>query len=75
MENYVAITFDTAVLPSVRAQAAHLLDLGVHELGDGAVAPLQALALGGDDEPGTSLLAVHPRCRVGVGSGPAAAAR
>ena len=60
MGNYVAITFDTAVLPSVRAQAAHLFDLGVHKLGDGAVAPLQALALSGDDEPGTSLLAVHP---------------
>lgn len=53
-------TIDAAVLPSVCAQAARLLDLGVHELVDGATEALQALARGGDKGCGTSLLAVHP---------------
>ena len=53
-------TVDAAVLPAVCAQAARLLELGVHELADGAVEALQALAGGGDKSSGTSLLAVHP---------------
>ena len=50
-----------AVLPSVRAQASRLLALGVHELAAGTTSPLQAQARDGDDAPGSSLLAVHPR--------------
>ena len=51
---------DATVLASVRAQAARLLELGVHELAGEAAEPLQVLARGGDGGPGTSLLAVHP---------------
>ena len=54
-------TVDIAVvLPSVRAQAARLLELGVHELASGVAEPLRTLARDGGDGPGTSLLAVHP---------------
>lgn len=56
----MATIVDTAVLPSVRAQAARLMELGVHELADGAAKPLQALARGGDEGSCSSLLAVHP---------------
>lgn len=56
----MAPTFDTAVLPSVCAQAARLLALDVDDLADGAAGALQALARCGDKHPGTSLLALHP---------------
>ena len=53
-------TVDAAVLPSVCVQAARLLELGVHELADGAAEALDALARGDDEGSGTSLLAVRP---------------
>jgi hypothetical protein len=49
-----------ALLTSVRAQAARLLQLGVHELADEITGPLRRLARDGDEDPGPSLLAVHP---------------
>ena len=51
---------EAALLPSIRAQAARLLELGVHELGDGVHEPLRALARSADASPTTSLLVVHP---------------
>ena len=53
-------TVNAAVLPSVRAQAARLLELGVQELADLAAEPLRALARHGGEGPGNALLAVHP---------------
>ena len=53
-------TVHAAVLPSVRAQAARLLDLLVHDLADSVAEPLHALARHGDGGPGRALLAVHP---------------
>ena len=47
-------------LPSVRAQAARLLELGVHELAPGAAGPLRALVRGAADHQPDTLLAVHP---------------
>ena len=49
-----------AVLPSVRRQAARLLELGVHELGAGAAETLYALARDGNEAESSALLAVHP---------------
>ena len=49
-----------AALPSVRAQAERLLELGVHELSSAAAQPLRSLARSGDIDAGGPLLAVHP---------------
>jgi hypothetical protein len=53
-------TVTAAVLPSVRAQAARLLELGVHDLAESASEPLRTLARHGDEGSGNALLAVHP---------------
>lgn len=53
-------TVDAAVFPSVCAQAARLLELGVHELADGVADALHAMARGDNEGSGTSLLALHP---------------
>jgi hypothetical protein len=54
------VTLSAAVLPSVRAQADRLLELGVHELSSAAAQPLRALARSGDVDGSGVLLAVHP---------------
>jgi hypothetical protein len=54
------VTLCAAVLPSVRAQADRLLELGVHELSGAAAQPLRALARSGDVDGSGTLLAVHP---------------
>lgn len=51
---------DAHLLPSVRSQAARLLELGLHELGPGSKQALRVLASGGSDGMGRSLLVVHP---------------
>ena len=57
----MAIAGETALLPSVRAQATRLLELGVHELAREITEPLRMLSREAEQEPSTSLLAVHPR--------------
>jgi hypothetical protein len=50
----------SAVLPSVRTQAARLLKLSVQQRGAGAAETLYALARDGDEAQSSALLAVHP---------------
>ena len=54
------VTLRAAVLPSVRAQADRLLELGIDHLSTAAAQPLRSLARSGDVDAGGSLLAVHP---------------
>ena len=56
----MSTTLDAAVLPSVRAQAARLLELAVPALPRAAAQPLRSLARSGDVDGGGALLAVHP---------------
>ena len=54
------VTAPAAVLPSVRAQADRLLELGISQLASAAAQPLRTLARSGDGDGGGALLAVHP---------------
>ena len=56
----MSVTLTAPLLPSVREQAARLLELGVHELAGAPAQPLRTLARTGDGHASGSLLAVHP---------------